>query len=94
MPATDRNHEPFTGQIVRTLGLLIEMLGILALVFRTRTDQAGAPLPGSFPVRLVWIVVGVGFVLWLVGTVMIVLDAANPDLARRRASTVTQKLKL
>ena len=55
---------------MRTLGLLIEMLGILALVFRTRTDQAGAPLPGSFPVRLVWIVVGVGFVLWLVGTVM------------------------
>jgi hypothetical protein len=62
---------PITGQIVRTLGLLIEMLGIFALVFRTRTDQAGVPLPGSFPLGFVWAVVGIGFVVWLVGTVMI-----------------------
>lgn len=61
----------FTGQIVRTLGLLIEMLGILALVFRTRTDQGGVPLPGSLPIGLVWAVVGVGFLTWLIGTVMI-----------------------
>ena len=47
------------------------MLGHPRPLFRTRTDQAGVPLPGSFPVRLVWAVMGVGFVLWMIGTVMI-----------------------
>jgi hypothetical protein len=61
----------FTGQIVRTLGLFIEMLGILALVFHSRTDQAGVPPPGSVSMILIWTVVGVGFLTWLVGTVMI-----------------------
>jgi hypothetical protein len=60
----------FTGQILRILGLLIEMLGILALVFRTGTDEAGVPLPGSFPPRLVWGAVAFGFVIWLVGTIL------------------------
>ena len=83
----------FTGQIVRTLGLLIEMLGILALVFRTRTDQAGVPLPGSFSTRLVWTVVGVGFVIWLVGTVMTYWP--RPTRAERPASMDDDgKLKL
>jgi len=60
-----------TGQIVRMIGLLIESLGLLILVFRTGTEQAGVPLPGSFSPPLVWAVVGAGFVIWLVGTVMI-----------------------
>jgi hypothetical protein len=60
-----------TGQIVRTVGLFIEMLGILALLFRTQTDQAGIPLPGSFPRPLVLAVTGVGFVIWMIGTMMI-----------------------
>jgi len=58
------------GQIVRMLGLAIEMAGILALALWTRTDQAGAPLPGSFSSSQVWIVVGVGFVIWMIGTML------------------------
>jgi hypothetical protein len=60
-----------TGQILRFVGLLIEMLGILGLAFWTRTDPAGTPLPGSFPPRLAWIVVGLGFVIWLAGNTLI-----------------------
>jgi hypothetical protein len=52
------------------VGLLIELLGILALGLWTRTDQTGAPLPGSFTSRQVWIAVGIGFVIWLVGSVL------------------------
>ncbi len=59
-----------TGQIIRMLGLLIEMLGILALALWTGTDEAGAPLPGSFSVRQVWTVVGIGFVIWSIGSIL------------------------
>jgi hypothetical protein len=58
------------GQILRFLGLLVELLGFLALAFRTRTDAAGAPLPGNFPPRLVWGVIICGFVMWLIGTII------------------------
>jgi hypothetical protein len=58
------------GQIVRMLGLAVEMAGILALALWTRTDQAGVPLPGSFSSRQVWIVVGVGFVIWMIGAIL------------------------
>jgi hypothetical protein len=60
-----------TGQIVRLIGLALEVAGILAQALRTRTDQTGAPLSGHFPVLYVWIVVGVGFVLWMIGTTLI-----------------------
>ena len=59
------------GQIVRMIGLAIEVAGILAQALWTRTDQTGAPLPGNFSSLQVWIVVGVGFVLWLAGTILI-----------------------
>jgi hypothetical protein len=59
-----------TGQILRMLGLLIEALGILALVLWTSTDEAGVPLPGSFSRSQVWIVIGSGFVIWLCGSIV------------------------
>jgi hypothetical protein len=59
-----------TGQIVRLIGLAIEVAGLFAQVLRTRTDQTGAPLPGQFSSRQVWIVVGVGFVIWMIGTIL------------------------
>jgi hypothetical protein len=52
------------------LGLAIEVAGIAAQLFRTRTDQTGAVLPGHFPASYIWLVVGLGFVLWLIGTTM------------------------
>jgi hypothetical protein len=66
-----------TGQILRMLGLLIELLGIVALALWTRTDAAGAPLPGSFSARQVWIAVGVGFVIWLAGSLLLYLPGPS-----------------
>lgn len=59
------------GQILRTVGLFIEMLGILALVFRTKTDEVGVPLPGSLSRPQTWAIIAVGFVVWLLGTIVI-----------------------
>jgi hypothetical protein len=59
------------GQILRTVGLLIEMLGILVLVYRTKTDAAGSPLPGSLSLTQAWAVIGAGFALWFVGSIVI-----------------------
>ncbi len=59
-----------TGQILRMLGLLIEMAGIVALVAWNRTDGAGAPLPGSLSSRQVWTIVITGFMIWLVGSII------------------------
>lgn len=58
------------GQFLRFSGLLIEMLGFWALAFRSGTDVGGGPLPGSYSPRLVWSVIGLGFAIWLVGTML------------------------
>lgn len=73
-----------TCQIVRLIGLAIEVAGILAQLLWTRTDQAGAPLPGHFSSRQVWIVVGVGFVIWMIGTILTYWPQPAP---RWRSST-------
>jgi len=59
-----------TGQILRMLGLLIEMAGILVMVVWNRTDGAGAPLPGSLSSRQIWVIVITGFVIWLIGHIL------------------------
>jgi hypothetical protein len=59
-----------TGQILRIVGLLIEMLGILVFALRTRT---GMSIPSVFervPINLIWVVVGLGFATWLVGSIL------------------------
>ncbi len=61
----------FAGQIVRLIGLAVEVLGILAQALRSGTDSHGAPLPGHFSSRQIWTGVGAGFVMWLVGTILI-----------------------
>ena len=55
---------------MRLIGLAIEVGGILAQGLWTRTGQTGAPLPGHLSSRQVWIVVGVGFVIWVIGTIL------------------------
>jgi len=60
------------GQFMRLGGLLVEMLGVLAVMkgdegkFATKLH-----LPGFEPVPLAWIGIALGFVLWLVGTVLV-----------------------
>jgi hypothetical protein len=60
----------FAGQILRIVGLLIEMFGIMSLGLRSRGDEAGGPLGGLFSMRGVWILVAIGFAIWLVGSVL------------------------
>jgi hypothetical protein len=60
------------GQFMRLGGLLVEMLGVWAVmkgnegVFATKLH-----LPGFEPVALAWIGIALGFLLWLVGTVLV-----------------------
>ncbi len=68
-PASEMMKRP-TGQILRLIGLVTEVAGLLAQVTWTKTDQTGAPLPGQFSSRQVWITVGVGFVIWMIGTIL------------------------
>ena len=59
-----------TGQILRIAGLLIEMLAILAFGLRTRAD---VPLPSwvrQLPADSLWIVIGIGFATWLIGSIL------------------------
>jgi hypothetical protein len=61
-----------TGQIIRISGLLIEMLGIWGVYNGTgNKDQAVLQLPGGTVVSPAWIAVGLGFVLWLTGTILV-----------------------
>ncbi len=81
-----------TGQIVRLIGLAIEVAGILAQVLWTRTDQTGAPLPGQFSSRQVWILVGFGFVIWMIGTILTYWP--QPGQRRRSSTEDVGELKL
>ncbi|MFO0890649.1 MAG: hypothetical protein U0790_16080 [Isosphaeraceae bacterium] len=60
----------FAGQILRFLGLLVEMIGIMTLAFRTGIDEAGTPLPGSVSSRAAWAIIIAGFLTWLSGTLV------------------------
>jgi hypothetical protein len=81
-----------TGQIVRLTGLAIEVAGILTQALSTRTDQTGAPLHGHFFSRQVWIVVGVGFVIWMIGTILTYWP--QPASRRRSSTEEVRELKL
>ena len=68
-----------TGRILRMLGLLIEMAGIFVMLVWNRTDEAGAPLPGSLSSRQVWTIVITGFVIWLVGGILFYWPRPGPN---------------
>jgi hypothetical protein len=59
-----------TGQILRVVGLLIEMFGIMSLGLRSRGDDAGGGLGGLLSRREVWVIVALGFAIWLVGSIL------------------------
>jgi hypothetical protein len=61
-----------TGHIIRITGLLIEMLGIWGVYNATDDkDQARLELPGGTSVPVAWLAIGLGFVLWLTGTILV-----------------------
>jgi hypothetical protein len=60
------------GQFLRGVGLLIELLGVIAVVAQTRkTEIPQISLPGQVQVGLGWVAVAVGFVVWLIGGLLI-----------------------
>jgi drug/metabolite transporter (DMT)-like permease len=69
-----------TGQWLRFIGLFIEMVGVVGVV-RERGGQ-DVPLiqvPGGPVISIAWLAVAMGFVLWLLGKILLL--AARP--ARR-----------
>ena len=70
-----------TGQSLRLAGLLIELLGAMRLVTdRDDVEAAQFRLPGGATVSPAWAAVVLGFVIWLVGT--IVLLGSRPNRPR------------
>jgi hypothetical protein len=70
------------GHILRMIGLLIELIGVW-VVFSPKadTDVTRIALPGGKTVPVGWLVVAVGFALWLTGRVMV--SATAPAREKR-----------
>ncbi len=70
-----------TGHIIRISGLLIEMLGIWG-VFHTTAgqDEMRLELSGGTAVPFAWLAVGLGFVLWLTGTLLVYAPRSRQKL--------------
>lgn len=76
----------YTGQVLRIIGLLIEMFGLAAFATASR---AGAGEPRGWfglTTQQIWLIVIVGFVIWLTGTITIHATAPGGWLARRRST--------
>jgi hypothetical protein len=60
------------GHLVRITGLVIELVGIWAL-YAGRDDKAPTLvwLPGGRAVPAAWLAVGLGFILWLSGRILL-----------------------
>ncbi len=74
----------YTGQILRILGLVIEMFGLSSFAFSARAGAAEGRGWFGLTNDQIWTIVIVGFVIWLTGTIMV--QAASPRgwLANRR----------
>jgi len=65
------------GQILRITGLLIEMIGLLGVITGLSSlDAAPIQLLGGVSVAPVWIPIILGFLIWLIGTILTV--GSNP----------------
>ena len=66
-----------TGQWLRFLGLLIEMVGVVGVVReRGGKEVPQISIPGGPVVSSAWVAVILGFVVWLVATIL--LAATKP----------------
>jgi len=63
------------GHVLRLIGLSIEMVGVWAvLTGRGDQDATRISLPGGSTAPVAWLaVVGLGFVLWLIGRTLLFL---------------------
>jgi hypothetical protein len=66
-----------TGQLLRWVGLLIEMVGVVGIVReRGGSEVPRISVPGGPTVSAGWVAVVLGFVVWLVATIL--LAATRP----------------
>jgi drug/metabolite transporter (DMT)-like permease len=73
-----------TGQLLRLVGLLIEMVGVVGVVReRGGSEVPRFQIPGGPTVSAGWAAVVLGFVVWVVATIL--LAATRPP--RRQKST-------
>jgi hypothetical protein len=71
------------GQFMRIGGLLVEMLGVYAVMKGTEGKLAATlQLPGFEPIPLAWVGVAVGFVFWLTGTVLVYWSRSSRKASR------------
>jgi hypothetical protein len=60
-----------TAHIIRMIGLVIEMAGVLA-VYSGRDDPSPMRVnlgAGALPVS--WLILGIGFIVWFTGTILV-----------------------
>jgi hypothetical protein len=66
-----------TGQLLRMVGLLIEMIGLVGIALGRGGDQGlQVRIPGGSTISASWLAVAIGFVVWLVATIL--LAATRP----------------
>jgi hypothetical protein len=69
------------GQSVRFGGLLIEFFGVMGVMTgKGDIESLHIRLPGGTDVSPAWIVLALGFVVWLVGTILVA--SARPSHPR------------
>jgi hypothetical protein len=69
------------GHWMRFLGLLLEMTGVVGIVHERRgTEMPTLTIPGGPTVSWSWVVIALGFVVWLVAT--IILAATRPGCGK------------
>ena len=63
------------GHLIRIVGLVIEMFGVWG-VFNSNgaKDSARLQLPGGNEIPVAWLAVGIGFVLWVTGTIIVYIS--------------------
>lgn len=76
----------YTGQILRIVGLLIEMFGLAAFAMSPKGGAGDDRGWFGLTTQQIWLIVIVGFIIWLTGTITIHTTAPGGWLAGRRPS--------
>jgi hypothetical protein len=83
--SNERSMNQTTGHLLRFAGLLLEMLGIWGVYYSYRKiDQPAVAIPGGTIVPWPWAVWAIGFVVWLIGRI-IVSASRKPRRCRSEA---------
>jgi hypothetical protein len=73
-----------TGQVLRLTGLLLESLGVIAVVSQSRgASIPSVPMPGGASIPLGWLAVAAGFGLFLAGRIILLMTAPRKSKLRK-----------